>query len=198
VAESVVVLPFPAHVGPLRELRSTVIVGSITVLRAAGHFERYEASLPAEARQALLHPVAGAWVPLELGLTHYTACDALGLAPDEATAAGRAIFDRLRGTLLGTMVRMAQGVGATPWTVLPHIQRFWDRVYKGGGLQVVKTGPKEARAEAIQVRVCDSPYYRYALCGVLQGVLGLCSQKAYVSVLAERRAAGVAYRLQWV
>lgn len=198
LAESVVILPFPVHVEPVRELRTTVIVSSLAVLRAGGHFDRYVANLPPEARELLVHTVAGAWIPIELGLIHYRACDALNLSPAEVAANGRAVFDKAKGTLLGTMVRMAREVGATPWTVLPHIQRFWDRAYKGGGIQIVKTGPKEARADAVQSRICDLPYYRHALGGLLQGVLELFSQKAYVTVTADRRPAGMTLRMQWV
>jgi hypothetical protein len=198
VAESVVLLPFPARIEPVRELRTTVIVSSIQVLRTTGHFDEYAANLPPDARELLIHAVAGAWIPIELGLVHYAALDALNLPPDEVTANGRAVFDRTRGTLLGTMVRMAREVGASPWTVLPHVQRFWDRAYKGGAVQISKTGPKEARAEAVQARMCDSPYYRHALRGLLLGTIELFAQKAYVQMVADRRPAGVAYRVQWV
>jgi hypothetical protein len=197
VAEEVV-LPFPARIEPVRELRTTVIVGSLSVLKATGRFNAYEANLPPEARELLIHTVAGAWIPIDLALIHYGACDALGLPPDQIAANGRAVFDKTSGTLLGTTVRMAREVGATPWTVLPHLQRFWDRAYKGGALQIVKTGPKEARGDVVQARICDSMYYRHALRGLLNGVLELFCQKAYVALLRERRPAGASYRMQWV
>jgi hypothetical protein len=193
-----VILPFPARISPVREVRTTVIVSSIGVLRAAGYFERYEASLPADARELLVNAVAGAWFPVDLAVTHYAACDALHLSADQMTAFGRAVFDKTRGTLLGTMVRMAREVGATPWTVLPHLQRFWDRAYNGGALRVVKTGPKEARGDVVQARMCESLYYRHALRGLLVGVVELFAQKAYVSIKPDHRPGAVTYRIQWV
>jgi len=197
VAEEVV-LPYPAHVQPVRDVRSTVIISSIVVLRAAGHFERYAAALPPHERDLLVNAVAGAWFPIDLALVHYAACDALHLSGEQVAGFGRAVFEKTRGTLLGTMVRMAREVGASPWTVMPSLQRFWDRAYRGGGICIVKTGPKEARGEVIQARMCDSLYYRHALRGLLGGVLELFSQKAYVSVLPDHRPAGVNYRIQWV
>jgi hypothetical protein len=192
-----VILPFPAHVEPVREVRTTIIVSSIGAIRAAGLFDQYAANLPAIEREQLVHLVPGLWIPVDLALVHYGACDALRLTSDQMAAYGRAVFDKTSGTLLGTMVRMAREVGASPWTVLPHLQRFWDRAYRGGGLRILKTGPKEARGEVIQARTCDSLYYRHALRGLLNGVLELFCQKAYVTIASDRRPAGVTYRMQW-
>jgi hypothetical protein len=196
VAEEVV-LPFPARIEPVREVRTTVIVSSMGVLRAQGLFDRYAASLPDDVRDILVHQVAGIWIPIDLALIHYQAVDSLGLNPDVCAAYGRAVFDKIGGTLLGTMVRMAREVGASPWTVLPHLQRFWDRAYRGGGLSIIKTGPKEARGEVQQARICESIYYRNALRGLLNGVLELFCHKAYVTIMRDRRPAGATYRLQW-
>lgn len=193
-----VILPFPAHVQPVRAIRTTVIVGSFAVLRERGLFDAYAAALPPGEREFLVHIVAGAWIPLDLALVHYAACDSLGLPADTIAQMGRGVFDRIRGTLLGTTVRMARGAGVTPWTVLPHLQRFWDRAYQGGGLSVIKLGPKEARGEVIHARICDSIYFRHALRGLLGGVLELFCQKAYVSMLPVQGSGSVTYQMQWV
>ncbi len=192
-----VILPFPAHVQPVRAIRSTVIVSSFAVLRENDLFDAYAAALPGEKRELLVHLVAGAWIPLDLGLLHYAACDSLGMPHDTIAQFGRGVFDRVRGTLLGTTVRMAREAGVTPWTVFPHLQRFWDRAYQGGGLSVTKMGPKEARGEVVQARMCDSIYFRHALRGLLGGVLELFCQKAYVSILQTQAPASVAYQMQW-
>lgn len=197
MAVAEVILPFPTLVQPVRAIRSTVIVGSYGVLRERGLFDAYAAALPPKAHDVLVHTVAGAWIPLDLALTHYAACDSLGLPPDTIAQLGRGVFDRIRGTLLGTTVRMAREAGVTPWTVLPHLQRFWDRAYQGGGLSVVKMGPKEARGEVVQARLCESLYFRHALRGLLGGVLELFCQKAYVSALSTQAPASVAYQMQW-
>lgn len=193
-----VILPFPAHIRPVRAIRSTVVVSSFAVLRQRGLFDAYTVALPPESREHLVHVVAAAWIPLDLALVHYAACDSLGLAPDTIAELGRGVFDRIRGTLLGTTVRMAKGAGVTPWTVLPQLQRFWDRAYQGGGLSVTRLGPKEARGDVVQARICESPYFRHALEGLLAGVLELFCQKAYVSILPARPPAGVSYKMQWV
>jgi hypothetical protein len=193
-----VILPFPARIQPVRAIRSTVLVGSFGVLREHGHVDAYVAALPPEARDLLVSTVAGVWIPIDLALVHYAACDSLGLSSDAVTMLGRAVFDRIRGTLLGTTVRMAREVGVTPWTVLPHLRRFWDRAYQGGGLRVTKLGPKEARGEVAQTAMADSVYFRNALRGLVLGVLEMFCRKAYVSVNVERRPGTIDYRMQWV
>jgi len=197
MAASEVVLPFPARVEPVRAIRSTVIVGSFAVLREHGLFDAYVAALPADTRELLVHVVVGAWIPLDLALTHYAACDSLDLPPDTIALMGLGVFDRIRGTLLGTTVRMAKEAGVTPWTVLPQLQRFWDRAYQGGGIRVTKIGPKEARGDVAQARISESTYFRHALRGLLVGVLELFCQKAYVSVAPVQASASVTYKMQW-
>jgi hypothetical protein len=197
MAVSEVILPFPARIEPVRAIRSTVIVGSYAVLKERGLFDKYAAALPPESRELLVNIVVGAWIPIDLGLAHYAACDALALPPDTIAQMGRGTFDRIRGTLLGTTVRMAREAGVTPWTVLPHLQRFWDRAYQGGGLRITKIGPKEARGEVVQARLCDSVYFRHALRGLLVGVLELFCQKAYISILPVQDSASITYKMQW-
>jgi len=197
-ASSEVILPFPARIEPVRGIRSTVIVGSFAVLREYGLFDTYVAALPPEAREILVHIVVGAWIPLDLALTHYAACDSMGLPVDTIAQMGHGVFDKIRGTLLGTTVRMAKEAGVTPWTVLPHLQRFWDRAYQGGALSVTRLGPKEARGDVVQARIAESIYFRHALRGLLVGVLELFCKKAYVSMLPVQDSASVSYKMQWV
>ena len=142
--------------------------------------------------------VPGTWIPIEVAFAHYEVCESLGLPTERQIANGRAMFDKMRGIFLGTMVQMARESGVTPWTVCPLLQRFWERGYDGGGISVTKIGPKEARMELVQFRLGDSLYYRNALRGLLMGVLELFCQKAYVTELPRRRApASVVVRAQW-
>lgn len=85
---------------------------------------------------------------------------------------------------------MAKAGGMSPWSVFPYYQRFWERGYDGGGVRVIKRGPKEARVELVAFRLVDSRYFRSALRGLVTGVTELFSAKAYV---AERRYFGVTF-----
>jgi hypothetical protein len=194
--DTILALPAPVHA--MRHARSTVLLGSLAVLRAAGKFDAYAALLPGPHRDILLNMVAGSWIPVEVAFSHYEACDGLGFSADQQAANGRSVFDRTSGTLLGTMIRMAREAGVSPWTVLPHFQRYWERGYDGGGVGVFRTGPKEARLEIVHVRLVDARYYRNALRGLITGIVELFCTKAYVVERPGARAPGtMTMRLQW-
>jgi hypothetical protein len=138
------------------------------------------------------------WIPVDVALAHYEACEALDLPVEQQVANGRATFDKTRGIFLGTMLSMARESGVTPWTVCPYFQRFWERGYDGGGLSVTKLGPKEARMDVVQVRLTECRYYRNALRGLTTAVFELFCQKAYVTERPGLRApASMSFRVQW-
>jgi hypothetical protein len=194
-----IVLAFPARVTPIRHVRSTLLMGTMTALKGAGYFDTWTQALPPAHRDVLLRAVAGTWIPTDTAMAHYVACDSLNLSADVEAQLGGATFDRVRGTLLGTMVRMANGAGVTPWTLLSQIQRFWDRAYDGAGIQVLRLGPKDAQVDIAQCPFADTHYHRNALRGVFRAVLLLFCRQAYVLEPKAHRAPGT-YRLraQWV
>jgi hypothetical protein len=194
-----VVLALPAKVAAARHMRSTILLGSLASLRGAGYFDAYRSALDARYHDALFQAVAGSWIPFDTAMAHYRACESLGLAPDKVVELGRSTFDKTGGTLFGTVLRLAKGAGVTPWTVLPQLQRFWDRGYDGGGIRVLRLGPKEARIELVQCAIADSPYFRYALRGVVVAVLHMFCSRAYVHELgqAPRASGSMVLRAQW-
>jgi hypothetical protein len=192
-----VIVPFREDVVPVTAGRSTLLVGARGIFRAAGIFDRYAAALADDARDALSQMVVGEWVPTALLLAHYRACDTLELSPRQAAEYGRAVLEKTRETWLGTMGRLAREAGATPWTLVPHFQRFWDRGYQGGAIRVVKTGPKDARCDVIEVPLCDVVYYRHATLGLVSAVLDLFTSKAYVSAMPQRGPGEMTFRMQW-
>jgi hypothetical protein len=194
-----IVLAFPARMSPVRHVRSTLLMGTMTALKNGGHFDTWCRELPPAHRDVLLRAVAGTWIPAETAMAHYRACDSLGLSADVEAQLGGATFDRVRGTLLGTMLRMANGAGVTPWTLLSQIQRFWDRAYDGAGIQVARTGPKDAEVELAHNPFADTHYHRNALRGVFRAVLRLFCREAYVQERKGYRAPGTfSVRAQWV
>jgi hypothetical protein len=193
-----IVLPFPTTVAPVRHARSTILLGSIAALRQAGHFERYSAALAPEHKSELLHAVAGTWIAVEVARSHYRACESLGLSPEEEVELGRVTFERTGDTMFGTVLRLAKGAGVTPWTLLPHLQRFWQRGYDGGGLSVWRLGPKESRIELAQCSLSDARYFRNAVRGLFGTVVQLFCTRAYMQEIPAARKPGcMALRAQW-
>jgi hypothetical protein len=194
-----VVLAFPEPLRPLRHVRSTLLLGGIASLTAAGLLEAYTSVVPAEVRSTIQSSVAGMWIPVETAVEHYLACDRLGLSSESAAKIGRGTFERTKGLLLGTAISLARGVGVTPWTLFPHLQRFWLRGNDGGGVRVIKLGPKEVRVDVVACPLFESRYYRAAYRGLTTSLVELVSRKAYAHELRSDHDEDSAFsvRMQW-
>lgn len=190
-------MAFPASLRAVRHARSTLIMASLATVRNRGMFERYERALAPEHKATVLEAVAATWMPLDAAAAHYAACDMLGLSIEQQVQSGRGTFDVARDTLLGTAVRMARSAGITPWHVFPMFQRFWDRGFDGGGVSVMRAGPKDAHVTVAHCSLVSSPYFRHGLRGLCAALTELFCTRAFVS---EHRAAGpgsLAMRVQW-
>jgi hypothetical protein len=166
-------------------------------VHGAGHGDRYEAALDAAARDAVAEiGVVGVWLPLNIALAHYRACDSLGLGANAIAAIGRSTNDKVKGSVYGTFIRAFKEAGLTPWAVIPQFQRFWDRTYEGGCLRVTKLGPKEARVDVINCALCQSHYWRHALRGLSCGLIELVCSRAYATELVNSPDS-LSYRYQW-
>ncbi len=178
-----VFVPFrapPQKLGVCARVRTTLIVSSLQSLRKHNFYERYMELLPAEHHTTVRSMIAGQWVPMRVAEAHYAACEALGIDRREVNAIGREVGDRIEGTFLATMVRMAGSVGATPWTALSYVDRLYDRVFAGGGgAGVFKLGPKDAEFHFVGVPLCRIPYFRSAMAGVIEVGAELFCSKAY-------------------
>jgi hypothetical protein len=195
-----VLLPFPERIPPMRKARSTLLLGGLASLSAAGLSDAWAAVVPAEVRTAIQSSVAGMWLPIEIAVEHYTACDQLGVSAEAAARIGRGTFERTKGLLLGTAIGLAKRAGVTPWTFVPHLQRFWLRGYDGGGVQATKLGPKELRVDVVACPLFTSRYYRAACRGLVTGLMELVCRKAYGH---EEKGDGdpdttLSVRVQWV
>ena len=193
-------LPFPgprARIAPATQFRSTWVVSSVQSLREHGHFERYVALLPSSLREPIVSAIAGVWLPMPTVRAHYDACDQLHLGTDAQILMGRAVGERVKGSLLSTAVRAAKGAGITPWIVLPQFHRLWMRGADGGAAAVFRLGPKEARAEFVGCELFDVGYFRHAFRGVLVALTSLFCETAFVHELAHRSPSECAYRIQW-
>ena len=190
-------LPFPERIRPLRHVRSTLLLASLQSLRDAHHFDRYVNALSPAHRDVLLGAVAGVWIDVAHAAAHYEACTRLGLSPESQVELGRGTFVRTKVTILGTSVRLAQNAGVTPWTVLPHFQRFWSRGLDGGAIRIARLGPKDAQMDLKSCSLVDIDYFRNGLRGLVTGMMELFCRKAYLRERPARASATVSFRAQW-
>jgi len=192
-----VILALPTPVRPMRHVRSTLILASIASVRASGRYEEYERHLPLQHKDTILGAVAATWLPVEVALAHYGACDALGLTAEQQAQAGRSTFKASRATLLGTAVALARSAGFSPWQAFPLYQRFWDRGCDGGGVNVVRMGPKDAHLTVVQCPLVASSYFRNGLRGLTASLTELFCTRAYVTERLHNRQGTLAVRVQW-
>jgi len=197
---SEVLATFPVAGGvpiPATYIRSTILGASVLSLRTRGHFDRYIALLPAAHHKAILESVAGTWIPMEIGLAHYRACNALELTAAEQFEMGASVSDRVYGSFLGTLVRIAKGVGFRPTGVAKHYPRLWERVFQGGGFRIARVGPKDLEIDFKQVELFDIPYFRRAFRGLNQAGFQMFASHVHVRE-ASTRHGELALRLSWV
>ena len=184
---------------PTTQVRSTLITSSFLVLRARGHEAAYLKNLPVSFHDAVLQSVAGSWMPLEVGMAHYTAANGLGLSVAEQVDIGSDVAVRIQNSVLGTLVRVAKNVGVTPWSALEQFQRLWDRMLGGGAGAVYRLGPKEARVEMHGIALVEIPYFRNAWRGMFIGSGSLFCTKLYANEVPRTATrTSWAVRISWV
>jgi hypothetical protein len=180
-----VIIPHAAPLVEATQVRSTLLQSSLATIRGIGRFEEYVSRLDAKFRDAILHSLAPVWLPIEVGRAHYQTCDALRLTDAEILRVGEAVGDRIQGVLMTTLTRAARNTGVTPWVLLRRFDRLWQRLFRGGSVEVVKTGPKDLTVEVRKACLTQFEYFRVGFCGVVRAgfkVVGV--RTAYVKIVA--------------
>lgn len=186
--EGELILDYPKPLEVVTAVRSTLITSSLTSLRARGLFERYDAMQTSPHRQTILNLVAGEWLPLDVALAHYQACDALGLSLDEQIAIGKDVSRRIHETFLSWIVKAARGVGMTPWVLLPQGNKMKGRLSIGGGIRITKLGPKSARIELARLPHLVIPYVRHGLLGLYTAAVELLASNVTARIVRSESA----------
>jgi hypothetical protein len=201
LAEEVIV-PFDApsrdRVAPATHVRGTVVLGSQKALRTRGLYGRYIEAVAPAFRDELNSMTGNRWVPMDVCLAHYLACDAMALEKgtifEIGGDAGR--FDT--ETMLSNVFKLTREVGVTPWTAFPHTNRLMARTWRGSTAGVFKTGPKEARVEWIGQPAAVIPYFRHGFGGFIHGIITLFCRLGYVrEVPSLCTATTLGYRVSW-
>ncbi len=193
-----VIVPFPTPLRSVTRVRSTLIQASLASLRERHLIDRYTALLPSEYHETVLQTVAGTWLPLQIGVAHYQACEELRLLESEQVDIGGDVGRRIQRSALSTIARAGKAAGITPWLALSSMDRMWARLIEGAGVQVVKTGPKDARIEIESVALAQFMYFRNAFRGLVLAAAELFSQRAYVRTMHPQCGRErLEYRIAW-
>ncbi len=176
-------------------VKSSLINASIVGLRENGNYDRYLALVPTGARTALLALPVGAWVPIDLAVTHYLACDQLGMAATEIIAMGSRVTKK---TVLELFLRLAKDAGSTPWAVLPQLPRLWARLYTGGGVAVSAVGPKDAEIHIVKNPLAQIGYWRTGLRGIVHALAAPLATRLYVRAASPPNVDDlITYQMSW-
>jgi hypothetical protein len=159
------------------------------MLKVRGHFDAYTRLLPAEFHDPVLRTLSATWLPIDVGVAHYRACDALALEPPELIAIGEAVGDRIQGAFMRTLTQAVRGAGVSPWTLFKRFDRLWERLLVGGSFELTKVGPKDLAIEVRSARLPHFNYFRNGFCGVVRaGFKFVGIRVAYVKVARWDRA----------
>ncbi len=189
----------PSQVPPVTRVRTTLVFSSRLALEARGLIPAYSEGLAPTDKSALENLVAGRWLGIDLALAHYRAIDRLRLPLSEQVALGSDVGKRIQGTLVATLLRMAQGLGLTPWTGVSQYARIWDRLFMGGDLLVEKLGEREAAVTMYNLSLLGVPYFRVAVRGLQEsGLSAIYSWKKIHVIEVASTDTSAKYRLTWV
>ena len=150
------------------QVRGSLIASSLETLRQLALFDRYIVHLPREHHDQILYLVAASWIPIDVAMAHYAACEEMQLSETELHEIGAYVSKRIMGTFLGTLMRTAGSVIA-PGSALKHYPRLWDRLLMGGSCSVSMMGKKDARIESRGVSMFRYRYFRIAYTGLIRG-----------------------------
>ncbi len=169
-------------------VRSTLLSSSVKTLKERGLFERYVELLPEEYYEPAVMTLAPEWLPIDVGMAHYGACDQLGLSDEALDEIGELVAERIMGTFLAHILRSTRSVGASPWLALKRYSMLWGRLMRGGRCEVFETGPKDARVDSAGMPTFRYRYFRTAYLGVVKGACGMFAKKVFVNQEGRQRA----------
>jgi hypothetical protein len=178
-------------------VRSTLISSSVRAITDGGRLAEYKEHLPSGRHPIIFGALAGSWLDIDVALDHYRAVDALGLEISNQLSMGETVGHTVRRYLIGTGGQTAPGEEATPWIILPHTHRTWDRLYVGGDVSIEETGPKRFIRTIYGLPLCEIPYFRHASRGIMHSVLSQWCTRCEITELTAT-ATTMAWQVSWV
>jgi hypothetical protein len=159
--------------------------------------DAYEAALDRADRAALQRCMASEWVPVELAIAHYAALDALRLSISDVRAIGELVARRVHDSPFFPVLRLAMSAGATPASALVLMPRLWTRMFVGGGVGIMRAGPKDLLVRAYKNPLFHSTYFRHAAAGHVRLAAQVFATQAYVNMMPQVLPESCSYRVSW-
>ena len=188
IADVEVILDYTSPLGPdTTHMRGTLLVNSLDNLRALGLYDRNLALLPKTHRDVIPYTLAASWIPIDIALAHYETCEALGLDQHQLKQMGEMMAKRVADTFLGTVLRASRNAGVEGlWLALKQNHRLLGRMYQGGGMSVLKTGPKDLILENTGLPIVTCRYWRTVYVHYMNAIGGMFTKVTYVQLARPR------------
>ncbi|MET0340580.1 MAG: hypothetical protein ABW252_06240 [Polyangiales bacterium] len=138
-----IITPHEEPVQPVTEVKNALLQSSLSQLRASGLCARYVALVDPRVPRDIEATLAMSWVPVQLAITHYQACDRMALEEDALQALGSGVGDRMQQMSLVSSAKTTSIIPGALWASAGPLRRMWARHYRGGSVQVVKLGACE-------------------------------------------------------
>lgn len=174
--------------GPnVTHVRGMLLVTGRDNLRELGVFEQYERLLPHSQRDAVLYALASSWVPIEVALVHYRTCDQLELDAVQIARLGELSAARMIDTFFGRALKLSRELGADSyWQLLAQHGRVYDRMYQGGGVTVLQTGPKDMWLENHGQPLVSCRFWRSLYLAYMASIGRAFAKASYVNLVRPR------------
>jgi hypothetical protein len=197
--EALVDLPVAEeHLPAVSKVRGSLLIASrdhVGTMREVT--EAYEAALDRADLAALQKCMPSEWVPVELAVAHYAALDALRLSIGEVRQIGEWVARRVHDSPFFPLFRLAMSAGATPAAALVQMPRLWTRMFVGGGVGIMRAGPKDVLVRAYKNPLFHSAYFRHAAAGHVRLAAQVFATQAYVKMMPQVLPESCSYRVSW-
>ena len=164
-----IVVPHDVSRGPLSAVRRMLVHSSIAELAQLDLYDRYCKVIDDRALDRIKELIGPGWMPVDLALEHYRACDELQLKEEIIVEAGQRAGEKMGSALLVAGAQpQVEAKERSQWPLLPAFARMGRRIYEGASAQYVKTGPNTLQIEHIHNPLFSFHYYRVAHGGFLR------------------------------
>jgi hypothetical protein len=162
-----------------------LVHSSIAELQELGLHERYCSLVPSTSLERINALLGPGWMPIELVLDHYSACDRLGLSDELILECGQRAGENMgRALLVAGATHDADG---SPWAFVGAYSRMGRRIHEGGSAQYVKIRPNTLQIEHYHNPLFSFHYYRVGHGGFLRKSLSSLGVKVKELVFTRYR-----------
>jgi len=163
-----VLVPHDPTRGPLTAIRRVIVHSSVGELKERGLFPTYSKLAGDALVREITDSIGPGWLPIELALAHYRACDDLNLSDATLHQLGERSCEKVKGTLFPVEAQAVRGAAEQDvWAGAAALARMGRRIYEGGSAQYTRVGPSELAIEHVNNSLFSVRYYRVAHVGFL-------------------------------